>query len=148
MVVSKSASARRLLTPYGYIALLYPIALIHNSCVGTEPRSLTTSSSLSLYLPITLNTFLGRKNAKSPKRNTDAGAGSLVDDHIEMGRSASVVQSHMRGFIARREMRQRIETKLEEDIDIPDFGFLDALEPMSPMLQQRGVGSDRKSLRK
>ena len=88
------------------------------------------------------------KNAKSPKRNTDAGAGSLVDDHIEMGRSASVVQSHMRGFIARREMRQRIETKLEEDIDIPDFGFLDALEPMSPMLQQRGVGSDRKSLRK
>ena len=71
----------------------------------------------------------------------------MIEDHIQMGRSASVVQSHMRGFLARREMRQRIETKLDEDIDIPDFGFLDDLEPMSPMLQ-RGMGSDRKSLRK
>ncbi len=96
------------------------------------------------------------KRSKRPKRskqdnvqrkNMEEGGGSLIEDHIQMGRSASVVQSHMRGFLARREMRQRIETKLDEDIDIPDFGFLDDLEPMSPMLQ-RGIGSDRKSLRK
>ena len=84
-----------------------------------------------------------KKSKKSKRSRKDKS--SLIDDHIKMGRSAEVVQSHMRGFLARKKMQERIENHLDEDIDIPDFGHLDAIEPSSPLLLR---APDRKSMRK
>ena len=84
-----------------------------------------------------------KKSKKSKRSRKDKS--SLIDDHIKMGRSAEVVQSHMRGFLARKKMQERIENHLDEDIDIPDFGHLDAIEPSSPLLLRV---PDRKSMRK
>lgn len=95
-----------------------------------------------------------RKSKRSNRKSSETkdrgynGADDLVQSHILMGKSASVVQSHMRGFLARKQLQQKIDEHLDEDVYIPDYGHLDEFEPKSPLLIQSGMGSNRKTLRK
>ena len=60
--------------------------------------------------------------SQSPMRKTfsvnDAEAHKLAD------RSASLLQSRMRGFLARKEFEQKVEDHLMDDVVIPDFSHL------------------------
>ena len=74
------------------------------------------------------------KKALRKQKKTRSGSPSrdlLLEPNAlsRAGRSASVVQRHMRGYLARRQVEQKIDSHLDEEIEIPTFGHLDEDSP-------------------